>query len=390
MKCEICNKEFNGQRGLSSHLRQYHNITTLEDFKEYYDKYISDEDLICPICKIYLRKFISFRDGYAKTCVDQVDENGKKLNCRAHWANKDKEKARQNSIRVMQQLKNTSSPNDPSKTLFDIKTEKWYNKMTEKDQNGKTKFDAIGVKVSDNHLKINPNTGLSNATSYSRKAAKSRKEKFFKNGKNLSTITAEKAAITVQTKIMSDGRSQLDHMIEKSVKSRMTTILPNGLSISKDLARKAYETKIKNGTLPKYYGYSKASEKVFEQIIKQFNLNESKCFYSNNEFQFIDKENQNVYRYDFLYIEDIRPIFIIEFQGNQYHIRESELETRKNETNPHGELLTEGFKRDQIKKSFIKENYPECKYFEIWEDTIEKDLESIFQYLEQYQKGLTK
>lgn len=390
MKCEICQNRFNGQRGLSSHLRQSHNITTLEDFKEYYDKYILNEDITCPICKIYLRKFISFRDGYAKTCVGQVDENGKKLNCRAHWANRDKEKARQNSILAFQKMKETRSETAPFKTLFDIKTENWYNNMSQKDEKGLTKFEKVGFKVAVNHLTIDPKTGQTKATCYAKKGAQTKLNNIFSDGKSQFHHDMKQAANTVAALIFPDGRTQKEHMIENAMNTRTNTILPNGLNICQDTARKAYETKIKNGTLPKYYGYSKASEKVFEQIIKQFNLNESKCFYSNNEFQFIDKENQNVYRYDFLYIEDIRPIFIIEFQGNQYHIRESELETRKNETNPHGELLTEGFKRDQIKKSFIKKNYPECKYFEIWEDTIEKDLESIFQYLEQYQKGLTK
>jgi len=382
MKCQLCNKEMNGQRGLSSHLRQTHKFETLDQFKEYYDIYILDEDITCPVCKIHPRKFYSFRVGYTKTCMDQKDENGKLLNCRTHWANRDKEKASESQITAIQKLKETVSKEDPTKTQYQIHKEKWYKEMIKKDETGKTKFDKIGKKVSQSHLKINPNTGLSLATDYSKRAARSRIDKIFDDGESAAKKLAKKSANTVKNRIMPDGRTQSEHMIEKSVNTRMNTILPNGLSISKNLAKNAYDTKVTNGTLPKYHGYSKISESTFEQLITQLNLDRSRCYYADHEYQFINKEENQCHRYDFSYVDEFNnPILIIEFQGNQYHLRESELEIRKNDTDPHGRLLTEGYQTDVNKKNFINNNYPKCNFFYIWEDDIDSDLDVIYHSL---------
>ena len=379
MKCEICKKEFNGQRGLSSHLRQSHDITTIQDFKEYYDQYILDDDITCPICKIHPKKFYSFKVGYTKTCIGQKDENGKLLNCRTHWANKDKEKARKNSIEVMRKLKETPSEEDSTKSKFDVKLEKWYKNMSKKDDMGMTKFDDIGIKVSIDHLTIDPKTGKTKATAYATKAAEYNRNTIMPDGRTKHQHISQQAADTVSSIIFPDGRTQKEHMTDKANETR-SEVLPNGLTKAQDTARRAYETKVKNGTLPKYYGYSKISESTFKRLIDELNLDKSRCFYADHEKQFINEKEKECYRFDFTYIDEFGyPIIIIEFQGNQYHLRESELKFRKEETNPHGELLIEGFERDQIKKSFITQNYPNCSFFEIWEDTIDNDINFIIQ-----------
>jgi len=169
-------------------------------------------------------------------------------------------------------------------------------------------------------------------------------------------------------------------MTDQAMITRETTILSNGLNICQDVARRAYETKVQNGTLPKYYGYSKMSETVFINLIRDCHLDFFKCFFAGNEKQFINLENQSVHHFDFTYINDNdEPIIIIEFQGNQYHLRESELELRKNDKDPHGNLLIGGFERDRIKKQYIQITYPNCKFFYIWEDSIESDIKYIIE-----------
>jgi len=381
MECKICGRLLNGQRGVASHLRQSHNIKTLQDYQDYYDKYILTEDLICPICKKNKRKFISFDHGYAKTCINQKDEFGKILQCRRIWANRDKEKASRIQIETIKKLKETPSETNPNKTKYQIQKDNWYKIMNQKDENGKDKFNLIGEKVSINHNTIDPITGKSKATEYAQKAANNNRKLIMLDGKTRHQHISQKSANTVATTVMPDGRTQKEHMTEKANKTR-ETILPNGLTIAQDVARRAYETKVQNGTLPRYYGYSKISETIFIQLIRDLHLDFNHCFFAGNEISFTNSIVGAVHRYDFVYTDtNNNPIFIIEFQGNQYHLRESELEIRKNDIDPHGTPLLEGYQRDQIKKQYIQKTYPNCKLFYIWEDTIEEDLIKIKSYI---------
>lgn len=378
MKCEICNKETNGQRGLASHLRQTHDFDTLDKFKEYYDKYLLKEDILCPICKKHPKKFIAFNYGYASTCVNQRDENGKLLTCRFIWNNRDKEKASIIQKETIKKLKETQSNIDPNKTKYQIQKEHWYNTMLQEDENGKNKFDKIGEKVSDFLYSIDTTTGKTNAKLIGEKSKNTRQNTILSDGKTINQHHTKNAATTVSTTIMPDGRTQKEHMTDKAMDTRRNTILPNGLSILQDTAFKAYETKIKNGTLPKYHGYSKMSKIVFEYIIAKLKLDTSKCYYGDKEYQIVDSLNNTFYRLDFCYLDNENKIkLIIEFNGTKYHVRESELESRKNDMTPHGSLVIESYDRDLQKRNFIKNYYPNSYFYEIWEDTQEEDINNI-------------
>lgn len=64
MICKICNKEINNY-GFPSHLKCLHNMTT----KEYYDKYLKEEDEgICPICGKPTNFKGLHKGGYFKFC----------------------------------------------------------------------------------------------------------------------------------------------------------------------------------------------------------------------------------------------------------------------------------------------------------------------------------
>lgn len=63
--CKLCNKEFDGGRSFTSHLR-LHNYTS----KQYYDEFIKTEnDGICQVCG-KPTEFFKFVSGYRKTCSD--------------------------------------------------------------------------------------------------------------------------------------------------------------------------------------------------------------------------------------------------------------------------------------------------------------------------------
>ena len=201
------------------------------------------------------------------------------------------------------------------------------------------------------------------------------------DGNSLAQHTSLNAANTVMTTIMPDGKTQKEHMTQKAIDTKYNTILPNGLNIWQDTARQAYDTKLKNGTLPKYHGYSKVSEKIFTKLIDTCHLDKENCLYAENEFGIIDKENHTWWRYDFCYMINNKPIIAIEFQGNMYHIKESEIATRINDTNPHGELLIHSYDRDETKKNLLLSKYPNCKYYTIWEDEIEENLKPIIDFV---------
>jgi hypothetical protein len=64
MKCEICNKEVNGTKGLSTHLTKYHKV----DIKEYYDKYLKKKgEGKCYFCKNDAI-FFNLTKGYHRIC----------------------------------------------------------------------------------------------------------------------------------------------------------------------------------------------------------------------------------------------------------------------------------------------------------------------------------
>lgn len=64
VKCEICRREFDNFKGLSSHLRQNHKIKS----KEYYDRFVKKNDEgICVECG-KKTNFTSLKNGYLKFC----------------------------------------------------------------------------------------------------------------------------------------------------------------------------------------------------------------------------------------------------------------------------------------------------------------------------------
>lgn len=66
IKCKLCNnEEFIYMRGLSNHIKDFHNMTS----QEYYDMfYKKDGEGICLVCKINPTNFHNLSLGYYKTC----------------------------------------------------------------------------------------------------------------------------------------------------------------------------------------------------------------------------------------------------------------------------------------------------------------------------------
>ena len=73
-KCKICGKEI-GNKGLTSHFKNTHNISS----KEYYDKYLKQENEgKCLECGKET-KFIKFTKGYHSFCSTKCSNNNKKV-----------------------------------------------------------------------------------------------------------------------------------------------------------------------------------------------------------------------------------------------------------------------------------------------------------------------
>ncbi len=64
--CKLCNKEFDGTRNFTGHLK-VHKISS----REYYDKFLKKpDDGICQVCGSPT-VFFKFANGYRKTCSDK-------------------------------------------------------------------------------------------------------------------------------------------------------------------------------------------------------------------------------------------------------------------------------------------------------------------------------
>lgn len=64
--CKLCNKEFDGTRNFTGHLK-LHKISS----REYYDKFLKKpDDGICQVCG-KPTVFFKFANGYRKTCSDE-------------------------------------------------------------------------------------------------------------------------------------------------------------------------------------------------------------------------------------------------------------------------------------------------------------------------------
>ncbi|HUS49392.1 MAG TPA: hypothetical protein VMZ91_04465, partial [Candidatus Paceibacterota bacterium] len=71
--CEECEKIFFYKKTLSRHINKYHSI------KEYYDKWLKENDEgLCKICKKET-KFTGFKRYYKKTCSKKCEDKYRQL-----------------------------------------------------------------------------------------------------------------------------------------------------------------------------------------------------------------------------------------------------------------------------------------------------------------------
>jgi len=73
LKCKICDKELKSLKSLSSHIR-VHNVSS----KEYYDKYLKNDDGMCETCG-KTTSFNSITNGYCKYCSQKCSSNNKNV-----------------------------------------------------------------------------------------------------------------------------------------------------------------------------------------------------------------------------------------------------------------------------------------------------------------------
>ena len=121
-------------------------------------------------------------------------------------------------------------------------------------------------------------------------------------------------------------------------------------------------------------GYSKISQKLFDQIIKQYNGNSNKVYYAthNGEY-YIRMKESNFYQYDFT---DLNQNKIIEFNGDMYHANPS-IYLGENCPNPFLKKLTAKEIWDKDKE---KINVAKLRGFDvlvIWDSEYKKNPDEI-------------
>ncbi len=308
MKCEICNLEVNGLKGLSIHLKKKHKYSDL-DLKDYYDKYLKKEtEGKCYFCGEEAI-FLNFTKGYHRIC--------KSKECLG----------KTRATGTIDFLKYKYDLNDvDAKNMQDERSKS-------RGQQIKKSFDKIYETDKDFHKKRSHNTKefwLNKGFSEEESIKKSEEvmcmihEKTFKKFKD----NPEKYddIRTSQLKYWLKKGNSYDEAKEKLKNRQSTNIIENYIKkygLEKGIINfnkrkidwsKNIEQQYTDGKFSKVSksNYSKPELELIETLVFRLEL---KNFYSGlNENQFFRRFNEKTYSYDFVVGKKI-----IEFNGDYWH-----------------------------------------------------------------------
>jgi hypothetical protein len=308
MKCEICNKEVDGLKGLSCHLVKNHKF----DKKEYYDKHLKKQNEgKCYFCENE-SIFFNLTKGYhricdSKICLGKTRATGtyEFLMYKYNLSEKEaiilmNQRSSERGIKITEGLQKAFKENDK---FFKEKSHQskdfWLKRgFSEEESLNKIKIinDNIHKKTSDKR-KNNPELykGLyPNQLDYWLKKGFTKEESKEKRKERQSTFTLEKCI---------DRHGEIE-----------------GLRIWNDRQEKwskKIEDKYKNGDFVKFRNdnYSEPELELFENLIERLNLkNNEKVHYGKKQFFRHFKDLDKTFSFDFVYIKKI-----IEFNGDYWH-----------------------------------------------------------------------
>jgi len=304
MKCEICNKEVDGLKGLSCHLVKYHK----SDKKEYYDKYLKKENEgKCYFCNNEA-KFFDLTRGYHKICNSKIclgktraTGTSEFLMYKYGLSEKDaiilmNKRASERGEKITDGLQKSFEKNkkffkEKSHQTIDFWLKKGYS-QEEAEIEVKKVWDDIHEKTW-NKRRNNPELYKDINTTHI--------EYWLKNG---FTEDESKEKIKDRQKTFT-----LEKCIEKYGKIK-------GKEIWNSRQKKWKKSLVENGNLK--CGYSKISQDLFYKLIEIYDIEDREMIYfaTKNKEYFISLKGGEFYQYDFT---DLKRKKIIEYNGDLYH-----------------------------------------------------------------------
>jgi hypothetical protein len=185
---------------------------------------------------------------------------------------------------------------------------------------------------------------------------------------------------------MNKGFSEEDAKLK--LKERQTTFTldkciekygeEEGINIFNDRQERWQNSLLENGNLK--YGYSKASQTLFDEITSLYNIFDKEYLYfaiKNNEYKLKDELNGGLYLYDFT---DTKNMKMIEYNGDQYHAN-PKMYNKDDQPHPFRKELkykaSEIWKRDQRKIEVANQNGFEV--LTIWDSEFKKNPKEVIQ-----------
>ena len=416
-KCEICNKQFKKPRDLCNHIRIFHNIK----ISNYWYTYHKPEnfDPICIICKSKNKKFLSLTKGFSSTCSDQT--------CKSKYMQSFKtEKTRKNNntyLRITCKIcgKEFDSILSLTSHLFGHKNtchngsvksvQDYYNKYLNQMQSIICPICNVRERHFEGIIKGYAETCKSRSCigKYGNTFVKKRENRYHRNFND--PLTCKICNIIVEGKtglfnhISQSHDISLQDYYDQFLKKEDEGIccycgqntkylnFNDGYHhICQDqncINNLILDSKIKNGTLNTANSYSNYSiDNIFKPIHNKYKNTNYKFFYGGTDvgefFQNVrndlkcQKYKCNIFFYDFCITDQYnKPLLICEFQGTLFHLKESEILSRRRDRDIYGNNLLLSYRKDQLKKEIIKKRYPECHYLIIWEDDISNGIAKL-------------
>jgi len=370
MKCEICNKNVNGLKGLSCHLVKYHKINK----KEYYDKYFKKENEgKCYFCNNE-SIFLNLTKGYhkicnSKECLGKTRATGtyeflmykyglskidaiKMMNERALDRSKKITNGLQKSFE-----KNENFFKEKSRQNIKFWLKKGYS-QEESEIEVKKVWDDIHKKTW-NKRKNKPELYKDVNTTQIEYWLK----KGFTRNESIEKIKERQKTFTLEKCIDKYGEIQ-------------------GLEIWNSRQIKwseKVETKYKNGDFVKFRNdnYSEPEIEMFDIIIEKLDLKDKNIHYGKKQFYRHFKDLGKTFSYDFVYNKKV-----IEFNGDYWHCNPNTY--NKNYFHKYLQMFAyEIWEKEKIKIKSIKDlGYEvliiwECDYKYHKDETIQKCIEFL-------------
>jgi hypothetical protein len=307
MVCKICNKKFQTRKGLIIHLSKFHSN---ENLKEYYDKYLkNDNEGKCYICGDDA-KFLSISKGYHTLCYSNDCLSKSRATGTYQFLMSKYKISKEEAIKLMNER--ALERGKEIKSGLDIKLNENENFHKEKSHQTKEYWIKRGYGEKESIQKSSEIMNMiHNKSTIKRKNNPDKYKDILTTqiGYWLKKGYPEKEA---KEKLIERQKTfSLDKCIEKY-----------GDKIGEDVFNKRQwswsklmEDKYKNGDYLKFRKelYSKDELKLFENIIEKLNIHDN-VYYGKKQYYRTFKSIGKTFSYDFVYNKKV-----IEFNGDYWH-----------------------------------------------------------------------